>query len=230
MALDIVLEFLIDKSNMATVFMSPSPYFELFEGILDLRKFNITKHRNPGQCLAHQNGCLFLGGMAPSTPGAEIPCWCTCIIGAWLIEIGNKLVYTINDARQAFHTLSTNGTMTVTLLFLHSKTHDGLPIVSSIPFHQYIHEQMNHQWDSTTVAEHHRNDVRNCVTKVMKITCRKLLCQEDWSDWQNSKFLQLDQHHAQIMFGEPTPASDRDATFYLVWMYTIKAVDGHKKA
>jgi hypothetical protein len=32
------------------------------------------------------------------------------------------------------------------------------------------------------------------------------------------------------MFGEPTPASDGDAIFYLVWMYTTKAVKGHKKA
>jgi hypothetical protein len=134
---------------MATVFMSPSPYFELFKEILDLWKFDITKHRTAGLCLAHQNGCLFLGGMAPSTPGAKIPCWCTCIKGVWLIKIGNELVYTINHAQRAFHTLSTNGAMTVTLIFLHSKkqsaiSHDGLPIVLSVPFHQHIHDQMNH--------------------------------------------------------------------------------------
>jgi hypothetical protein len=35
MASDIVSEFLIDKLDMATVFMSPSPYFELFEEILN---------------------------------------------------------------------------------------------------------------------------------------------------------------------------------------------------
>jgi hypothetical protein len=64
----------------------------------------------------------------------------------------------------------------------------------------------------------------------MKLTCRKLLCQDNWSNWQNSEFLQLDQYHAQNMIGEPTPASDGDTIFYLVWMYTIKAVDGCKKA
>jgi hypothetical protein len=32
------------------------------------------------------------------------------------------------------------------------------------------------------------------------------------------------------MFGEPTPALDGDAIFYLVWTYTIKAVDGREKA
>ncbi len=134
---------------MATVFMSPSPYFELFEEILDLRKFDITKHRTAGLCLAHQDGCLFLGKMAPSAPGAKIPCWRTCIDGAWLIKIGNKLVSSIKDAQWAFHTLPTNGTTMVMLLFSHSKakqaiSQDGLPIVMSIPFYQHVHDQMNH--------------------------------------------------------------------------------------
>jgi hypothetical protein len=82
MASDIVSEFLIDKSDMGTVFMSPSPYFELFEEILDLQKFNIPKHRTAGLCLAYQDGCLFLRGMAPSTPRAKISFWCTHIKGA----------------------------------------------------------------------------------------------------------------------------------------------------
>ncbi len=89
-ASDIVSEFLIDKLNMATVFMSRSPYFESFKEIRDLWKFDITKHRTAGLCLAHQNGCLFLGGMAPSTSGAEIPPWCTRIKGAWLIKLATN--------------------------------------------------------------------------------------------------------------------------------------------
>jgi hypothetical protein len=136
--------------------------------------------------------------MAPNTPGAKIPRWRTRIKGAWLIKIGNNLVYTINDAQWAFHTLSTNGATTVMLLCLRSKiqpaiSHDGLPIVSSIPFHQHIHDQKDHQWDFTIVAEHLRKappysnvingDVQSCVTKMMKLTRRKLLRQDDWSNW-----------------------------------------------
>jgi hypothetical protein len=32
------------------------------------------------------------------------------------------------------------------------------------------------------------------------------------------------------MFGGPTSASDGDAIFYRMWMYTIKVVNGRKKA
>jgi hypothetical protein len=52
--------------------MSPCPYFDAFEEEIDLRKFDITKHRTAGL-----DGCLILGGMAPSTPGAKITHWRT---------------------------------------------------------------------------------------------------------------------------------------------------------
>ncbi len=60
---------------MATIYMSPDPYYEAFEEVIDLHKFDLHKHRTAGLCLAHSVKRLFLGGMAPGTPGAMIPCW-----------------------------------------------------------------------------------------------------------------------------------------------------------
>ena len=59
---DIVTEYLIGQHDMATVYMSPDPYFEAFEEIIDLRKFDLTQHRTAGLCLAHSDNRLFLGG------------------------------------------------------------------------------------------------------------------------------------------------------------------------
>ncbi len=67
-----VLEFMISKHNMATVYMSPDPYFEAFEECIDLRRFNLAMHRTAGLCLAAYNGRLFLGAMKPSTLGVKI--------------------------------------------------------------------------------------------------------------------------------------------------------------
>ncbi len=64
----------------------------------------------------------------------------------------------------------------------------------------------------------------------MKLTRGKLLQQDDWSDWQESEYLQLNQYDAQGMFGSPVAATEEDAIFHLVWTYAIKAVDGRKKA
>jgi hypothetical protein len=60
---------------MATVYMSPDPYFEAFEKIIDLRKLDIHKHHTTGLCLMNSDNQLILGGMTPGTPGAKIPQW-----------------------------------------------------------------------------------------------------------------------------------------------------------
>jgi hypothetical protein len=70
----------------------------------------------------------------------------------------------------------------------------------------------------------------NYVTKTMKLTCGKLIQQTDWSDWQDSEFLQLNQYDSQGMFGNPVATKEGDAIFHLVWTYNIKAVNGRKKA
>jgi hypothetical protein len=54
--------------------------------------------------------------------------------------------------------------------------------------------------------------------------------QDDWTDWQEVEYLQLDQYDAQGMFGTPVSAKDNDAIFHLIWTYAIKAVNSPKKA
>jgi hypothetical protein len=64
----------------------------------------------------------------------------------------------------------------------------------------------------------------------MKLTHGNFIQKEDWNDWLESKYLQLNQYNEQGMFGNPVAASEGDAIFHLVWTYNIKAVDGRKKA
>ena len=245
LASELVSEYLITKKDISPIYMSPCPYFDSFEEELDLRKFDLSKHRTAGLCLAQLDNRLILGGMAPNTPGARIPRWRTRLKGAWLIKIGHTTVHTIADAQQAFLAHSTSNSCSVTLLFSHPEirpnmTHDGLPLVSSAPFHQQVHDQLNTRWDFDTVASHlckapsYRHivdgDVINCVTKAMKLTRGKLVQMKDWNDWLESEYLQLNQYDRQGMFGTPVAAKDEDAIFHLVWTYNVKAVDGRKKA
>jgi hypothetical protein len=60
----------------------------------------------------------------------------------------------------------------------------------------------------------------------MKLTRRRLLKQDNWTDWQESEFLQLNQYWDQGCLGPPTFVDTEDAVFHLVWTYNIKAVDG----
>ncbi len=64
----------------------------------------------------------------------------------------------------------------------------------------------------------------------MKLTCRKLLNQADWNNWQESKYLQLNQYLDQGMFSLPQTVDADAVTFPLIWTYNVKALDGCKKA
>jgi hypothetical protein len=64
----------------------------------------------------------------------------------------------------------------------------------------------------------------------MQLTQGRLLKQVDWTDWQDSEYLQLDQYDKQTMFGDPIAMDKDDAVFHLVWTYNIKALEGRKKA
>ena len=147
--------------------------------------------------------------MAPGTPAAKIPDWRTRVKGAWLIKLGDTSIATIDDVATEMKSLVDSGADTVVLLFSHPEirpnlSHVVLPIVSSAPFTQQIHDQLNNHWEFTTVADHLRSSrpsyqladsggVLNVVNRVMKLTRGKLLKQPDWSDWRDSEYLQLDQ-------------------------------------
>ncbi len=118
--------------------MSPDPYFDAFDKSIDVRKYDLSKHRTAGLCLTQTDDRLFLEGMSPSTPGAKIPRWRTRLKGAWLIKVGDTIVNSIEDAQTAFAQESTSNPGNVILLFSHPEvrpdiSYDGLPIVLSAP-------------------------------------------------------------------------------------------------
>jgi hypothetical protein len=144
-----------------------------------------------------------------------------------------------------FCRLSTTNSRGCSLLFSHPEitpdiSSTGLPIMSKSDLSQLTHDQLNNPVDLLedglqvlrtrmyNIVE--SGDVHQYVTWVMRLTRGKLLLQDDWSDWQASEFLQLDQHDAQGMFGDPVPVDKDDAVFFLVWTYGVKALDGRKKA
>ena len=158
-ASDIVSDYFISQNDMALLYMSPDPYHEAFKETIDLQRFDLSRHCAAGLCLAHSNGRLFLGGMTPGTQAAKIPRWRSRLKGAWLIKIRHHTVTSIAQAHEAFAQLIADGTSIFTILFSHHKirqdiSHDGLPIVSSAPFTQPIHDQMNHHWDFSTIADY----------------------------------------------------------------------------
>jgi hypothetical protein len=244
-AAEVVRAYQIGPEDVAMVYISPDAFYGAFEEELDLRKFNFSMHRTAGLNFYEKNQRLYLASMAPSTPGARLPRWRTRLRGAWLIEINGTTIHKLSDAQSVFRHLSDTNARTCVLLFSHPEitpdiSNKGLPLMSTSDFSQLTHDQLNNRVD--LLEEGLRvlrtraydivvsGDVRQYVTRVMRLTRGKLLKQDDWQDWQDSEFLQLDQYDAQGMFGDPVAVDKDDAVFYLVWTYGVKALDGRKKA
>jgi len=241
-----MLDFDVTRRDMAMIYMSPDPYFEAFEQKLNVQNVNLKKHQTAGLELYESSGRVFLRSMKPSTAAAKIPDWCTRLRGAWLIKIDDTIISSVEDASSTLRTLVDSDAQLVTLLFSHPEigpnlSRNGLPIVSSAPFTQHVHDQLNNRWEFTTVAQHLQSSkpthqhvesggVLNVVNSVMKLTRGKLLKQPDWNDWRDSEYLQLNQYYDQGLFGTPQLVDEAAAVFHTVWAYAIKALDGRKKA
>jgi hypothetical protein len=120
------LSYNITANNVAQIYLSPTPYNDAFKEIFDLQKFNVSRHQAAGLTFLHQDGQLVLASMAPSTPGAHVPCWRTRLCGAWLLSINGTPVHTLADAHQVFQDLYLTHAALCNLLFAHPEISHGL--------------------------------------------------------------------------------------------------------
>ena len=243
-----MFNFGIDASDMAMVYLSPEPYNNSFEETLDIRKLNCSLHPTAGLSFIAKDNRIFLAAMSPSTPGARVRAWRTRLRGAWLIKIAEFPITTLKSARDAFAALEQRYDKSCQLLFAHSEIKDGLTEYG-IP--QVNLDQLNNRnllrpdQDPMTedafngIAAHipkrywqakEDGGVVNSVTISHKLTRGKLLQMEDWDEWQDSEYKQLDQYELQGMFGTPCKVDDVAAIFNLIWTYNIKELDARKKA
>ena len=150
----------------------------------------------------------------------------------------------INDVETALLQLATAGATTCNLLFSHSEikhglTNEGIPQVNidqlnpCLSFGDYPIPENIPKAMSTNVRTiwDNKGGVQEWYDAVTyKLTRGKLIKQDDWTEWQQSEFAQLDQYDAQGMFGTPVQASPDKAIFNLVWSYVVKDLDKRKKA
>jgi hypothetical protein len=224
----------------------PTPYNNTFEEELDLQTLDISRHRAAGMIFFPQDDRLILASMAPSTPGARVPRWRTRLRGAWLLSVNSAPVHTLAEAHQVFHNLYLRNAALCILLFAHPRishglSNKGLPLLCRDQIPQLSIDQLSNRWTPTfqppligpksptwdVVID---GDIRNVVTKVMKLTWGKLMKQDNWTKWNKSEHLQLNQYNKQFMFGDPVAATDESAIFHLVWTYVVKELDSRKKA
>ena len=197
-----VEQYDISRRDLEQVYFSPHPYEAAFEDTLNLRRLCTDRHPTAGMDLQVINGCLIVEGMRPSSPAAKIPRWRSRIRNAWLRQVGDTVVSTEEDVTRALNALLHTGVRTCQLIFSHPAvkhglTNDGIPQVN---LDQLNPRRMFHEFatagmpDNDAVVAKWDGEVFNWVSKAMKLTRSKLKKSDDWTDWQQSKYTQLDQY------------------------------------
>ena len=55
-ASEIANGYQVDRSCMEMIYMSPSPYHDAFDKVIDIRRFDFAKHPTAGLSLLEKNG------------------------------------------------------------------------------------------------------------------------------------------------------------------------------
>jgi hypothetical protein len=72
------------------------------------------------------NGQLIQQHIKKSTLASKIPCWRSELHGAWLQQIGDEKIHSLNDVCQSFASIIASGAPSCTLIFSHPEIHHGL--------------------------------------------------------------------------------------------------------
>ena len=166
-----------------------------------------------------------LTAMQPGTPANRIHTWKSRLRGAYILRIDTHAMTSVFDISQAIQaarsSLATHITLTLTFdEVVNTLNHAGLP--------QLYFDQMR-------VIQNHLHKLRQpkvhkaSVSNAPNLTRRKLRQSDAWPDWLAAEHVQLDNYHAQGMFGTPTVPPPNSAVFYWVWVYKIKEMENNRK-
>jgi hypothetical protein len=231
----------ITHRDVEQVYFSQHCFGNTFKETFSYHGSPTLVHPTAGLVLDSINGRVLIRSIDKGTPCAKIPRWRTRLRNTWLLQINDTPVSSIEATVTAFATLPSLPRGECTLLVSSSDlrdglTNEGIPQISLDqlnPRHFFTHSlpptsstsQLCHN-----IAKSWDGGVLQYITRACRLTCGVLMKQDDWDEWQQAKFLQLDQYELQNMFGQPVVVSDISAVFNLIWTYAVKEVDGRKKA
>jgi hypothetical protein len=121
-----VLDNRITARDMAQVYISPHAHNNGFLIELDLRHSRYHDHPTCGFKFTMENDQLILQHIEKSTLASRIPCWWSTLRGAWLQQVGDVTIRSLQDVQQSLATLITSGTLCFTLIFSHPEIPHGL--------------------------------------------------------------------------------------------------------
>ena len=225
------LQSTLNSNEIEMIFSQP-----IFTTTVEIKKSG--KHPTLGLLIKNSDNGPIITSCTQGSPSSKISQWRQLLRNSRIHSINDILITAESNIAQIIKDCEHK---TITLQIIPSKPTNihpdtGLP---QLNFDQFIHIANIHQniiQDSTSIFLHEEiDDFQNIVVnKLAKntFTRSQLLKRTDWSDWEQSEFLQLDQYEQQNMFGDPGPLPTDSSDFSvlpMIWVYLIKT-DGRKKA
>jgi hypothetical protein len=195
---------------LAQVYNSPHAYNNGFLIKLELWHGCYHDHPTCGLKFTVEKEELILQHIEKSTLASKIPHWQSTLRGAWLWQVGDVTIWSLQNVQQSLAALIASSAPFCTLIFSHPEishgvTNDGIPQVNI--------DQLNPKTlfsgfslPNVLVACHcghvaYDGDVYNFTSLAMQLTRGKLLKTAEWGEWQQSEFTMLDQYKAQGPLG-----------------------------
>ena len=172
-------------------------------------------------------------------PAAKTPKWRQVLKGAILYSINDSEITNMMD----ISTIISSSTDTYLRICVIPPTPTDIHPDTGLPqlnLDQFLHLAKCHQEILNGESENKPEtdiDQPQTLTVINKLgsntfTRKQLMQQDDWTDWEASEWLQLDQYQRQNMFSSPGPIPSNIEEYSIlpmIWVYLVK-VDGRKKA
>ena len=241
----VVHDFDITHRDLRQVYFSPSPFNAAFEETLEKRYLlpqALARNPHGGFEFTISDNRLYLSRIKEGTPFAQLPRWRSRLRGAWLIQIDDVTIESLDAVSLALSTSAAKPGSQCVLFFSHLEvqtaglTTEGIPQIAIDQMNPLVH--LSCPLPQVGVSEAVREpqfrivadgESSSLVSNATRLTRGKLMKQSDWNEWSMAEKLQWDQYEAQGMLGVPCPLPKGAMKFNIVWQYDIKH-DGRKKA
>ena len=120
-------EYGISKRDMTMVYMSPDPYYPTTSVTIDLQKFDAVRHPMAGLRLLTKENRVIVGHISRGSPvykSVRRPV--TTLRSAWLQQIDDRGVSSVEEVQGIFHRLSLTGAKECRLTFSHPEIEHDL--------------------------------------------------------------------------------------------------------
>ena len=220
------------------IYMSDNPFDDLVNIKITIKGDHPTLGMILHQC-PHRHK-LQVTDMAKGTPACRIPKWRSILRHAYLLQLDKHIINSMDDLLKTIQQARKHRLLTAECKFATDKSY-GIHPQMGIP--QIYFDQMNiiarHIHDANTDHKTNQGVTRtlnhdptpNNPTESQQkaFTLSQLRKREDWPDWQNSRYKQLDQYMEQGMFSDPMQLPQGANALHMLWTYVLKTC-GTKKA